>query len=159
LITNIETPIIETWRINNRVNLFMIENIPEEALAATLSTRGGRDIARQFAHMHIVRVKRLTAFAKKSALELIQFDKNESPSRKILLLAFEQSGTAMERFMTHCVNQGGAVSNFKRGLVPMLGYYISHEAHHRGNILVTMKQNGIKVPDTLRWGIWEWNRI
>lgn len=159
MIINIETQIIETWRINNRVNLFMIENIPEDALAATLSKRGGRDIARQFAHMHMVRVKRLTAFAKKSATELIQFDKNESPSKKSLLLAFEQSGTAMEGYMTHCVDQGGVVSNFKRGLVPMLGYYISHEAHHRGNILLTMKQNGIKVPDTLRWGIWEWNKI
>ncbi len=157
--TKIETQIIETWRINNRTNLFMIENISKDALAVTLSTRGGRNIARQFAHMHMVRVKRLEAFAKKSSKELIQFDKNESPGKKNLLQAFEQSGTAMEAYMIHCIDHGGAVSNFKRGLVPMLGYYISHEAHHRGNIMLTMKQSGIKVPDTLRWGIWEWNKI
>jgi len=36
---------------------------------------------------------------------------------------------------------------------------ISHEAHHRGGILLTMKQCGIKIPDTLKWGIWEWNKI
>ncbi len=155
----IEAQIIETWHINNRINLFMIENIPDEALVATLSKRGGRDIARQFAHMHMVRIERLVSFAKKSAMELLQFEKKESPDKKRLLKAFKQSGKAMERYMIGCINHAGKVSNFKRGLVPMLGYYISHEAHHRGNILLTLKQCGFKIPDALRWGIWEWNKI
>lgn len=52
-----EEQILETWRIHQRITLMLIENIPDEALGATLSTRGGRDIARQLAHVHMVRVE------------------------------------------------------------------------------------------------------
>ena len=157
--TKVDTQIIQTWRIHNRTFLFMIENIPNDGFSATLSTRGGRDVSRQLAHMHMLRVKRLGSFAKKTGLKIIHFDNYEHPGRKDILQAFEQSGIAMEKYMTYCIEQEGAVPNFKRGLVPMLGYYISHEAHHRGHLILTMKQCGIRIPDALRCGIWEWNKI
>jgi len=157
--TEINNQIIETWCIHNRINLLMIENIPDDALKTTLSKRGGRDIARQFAHMHMVRVWRLEIFAKKLKSEIINFEKKESPGKKKLLDAFGQSGEVMEKYIRYCIDNNGSVTNFKRGVVPMLGYFISHETHHRGNILLTMKQSGFKLPDTLKWGIWEWNKI
>ena len=155
----LEQQIVEAWQIHNRITLFMIKQIPDEALKATLSTRGGRDIARQLAHVNNVRVWRLESFSKKLKMKLIEFDKGESPNKKKLLEAFEQSGTVMEKYIQHCVEQGGAVPNFQRGVVPMLCYYISHEAHHRGGILLTMKQSGFSLPESLRFGIWEWNKI
>ncbi len=151
--------ILDTWRIHQRITVFLIENLPEAALSATLSTRGGRDIARQLAHVHNVRAARLEPFAKKQGLPLSQFDKDESPEKSRLLEAFGQSGAAMEQYIAYALGQDGKVSNFQRGLVPMIGYYISHEAHHRGHLLLTMKQSGIKIPDELKWGIWEWNKI
>ena len=149
----------ETWAIHNRTMLLTIRNIPDDAFAATLSTRGGRDIARQLAHVHNVRVWRVASFAKKNKLPLAEFDKEESPPKSILMEAFEQSGTAMERYVGHCAENGGAAPNFKRGAAAMVGYYISHEAHHRGHLLLTMKQCGFRIPDALKWGIWEWNKI
>jgi uncharacterized damage-inducible protein DinB len=155
----LESQIIETWRIHNRTCLFLIENLSVEALSATLSKRGGRDIARQLAHVYNVRATRLESFAKKQKTPLEQFPSEISPSKKELLQAFEQSGLVMEKYIEFCIANGGVVSNFKRGVVPMIGYYISHEAHHRGGLLLTMKQSGIKIPDSLKWGIWDWNKI
>lgn len=157
--TELENQIVEAWRIHNRITLFVIENISDEVLKATLSTRGGKDIARQLAHVHNVRVWRLKAFAKKLDASLTEFDKTESPNKEALLEAFRQSGEVMEKYIGYCLENGGRVSNFKRGVVPMLGYYISHEAHHRGHLLLTMKQSGFKLPDALRMNIWEWNRM
>ncbi len=152
--------IVETWAIHNRVMLLTLEHIPDAALSATLSTRGGRDIARQFAHIHMVRVWRLGSFSKKQEVALIEFDKGETPGREKLQAALRQSGELMARYLAFCAGEKeGAVSNFKRGVVPMLGYYISHESHHRGSILLTMKQSGFKLPDELKWKIWEWNKI
>jgi uncharacterized damage-inducible protein DinB len=155
--TTIDNQIIETWRIHNRILLFMIKSIPDEAMKATLSTRGGRDVARQLAHLHMVRVWRLEPFSKKLKTDLVKFGKGESPEKKKLLKAFEQSGSMMEQYLHYWIEKGGAVTNFKRGVVPMLGYFISHEAHHRGSILLTMKQCGFTLPAALKWGIWEWN--
>ncbi|MCB0575969.1 MAG: hypothetical protein KDC61_15545 [Saprospiraceae bacterium] len=157
--STLEEQVADTWRIHQRIMMFMIGALPDAALSATLSTRGGRDIARQLAHAHNVRAMRLESFAKKQALPLYQFDKDESPAKEKLLEAFEQSGAAMEQYILFALGNDGQVSNFKRGVVPMIGYYISHEAHHRGHLYLTMKQCGIKMPDELRWGIWEWNKI
>ncbi len=33
----------------------------------------------------------------------------------------------------------------------MLGYSISHDSHHKENILLTLKQSGEKIPDTVKW--------
>ncbi|MFQ5708530.1 MAG: DinB family protein [bacterium] len=156
--TELENQILETWRIHNRIMLFTLEHLPDEALKATLSKRGGREIARQLAHLHMVRVWRLEAFSKKIKQNLIVFEKGESPPKEKLQQALAQSGEVMEKYLRYGLERGGAVSNFKRGVVPMLGYFISHEAHHRGHILLTMKQCGFKLPDVLKWHIWEWNK-
>src|SRR4051812_10306064 len=73
--TNIENQVIETWRTHNHITISVLENILDEALKATLSTRGGRDIGRQFAHMNAVRVWQLEAFAKKNHYHYQVFQK------------------------------------------------------------------------------------
>lgn len=151
--------VITTWRIHNRVNLLLLENISDDGLKATLSKRGGRDVARQLAHICMVRVWRLSSFAKKLGEELIEFEKGESPPREKLKVSLIQTGRIMELYLEHALKQGGEVSNFKLGVIPMLGYYISHESHHRGSILLTLKQSGFKLPDELKWGIWDWKKL
>jgi uncharacterized damage-inducible protein DinB len=47
--------LVETWQINHRVTLKLLDSLSEDALHATLSTRGGRDVARQLAHLNEVR--------------------------------------------------------------------------------------------------------
>jgi hypothetical protein len=157
--TETEKQILETWRINNSVNLYMIKNISDEAIKSTLSTHGGRDIAGQFAHIHMTRVWRLEAFSKKLKVNFITFDKKESPDKKKLVSALKQSYEVMKKYLEYAINNQGSVSNFKKGVVGMLGYYISHESHHRGIILQTMKQKGFKLTENLKWGIWEWNKL
>lgn len=155
----IESQIIETWQIHSRTMLHLIASIPEEAFSATLSKRGGRDISRQFAHLHSVRVTRLKAFARKEGEKLTEFEKGASPDKQTIYDVFKNTGELMEKYLKSCIENGGEVSNFKRGVAPMVGYYISHEAHHRGNMLLTMKQTGHRLTDPLKFEIWEWNKI
>jgi hypothetical protein len=60
--------ILEAWRINNRVNLLLVERISDEGMRCTLSRRGGRNVVRQFAHIHNNRIwhleRRANALAK-----------------------------------------------------------------------------------------------
>ena len=152
--------LVEAWQINHRVTLRLLSALSDEALRATLSTRGGRDVARQLAHVHEVRLTfaEITAKTNREA-KLPHFAKGETPDKKQLKLALDASAKAIETTIRESWANGGKTTGFKRGLTPLLGYLIAHESHHRGSILLTLKQSGHKLTDELRWGLWDWAHI
>ena len=50
----------------------------------------------------------------------------------------------------------GRVKGFKPHAAGFLGYLIAHESHHRGQIILTLKQNGHAIDKKVQYGIWEW---
>lgn len=151
--------LVETWRINHRVTLKLLDALPDEALRATLSTRGGRDVARQLAHVHEVRASRAEAAGKEFALGIPRFAKGEIPPKEALRRALDASANAVEAAVRRAWEEGGQVRGWRRGVIPLVGYLVAHESHHRGNILLTLKQTGHRLTDELRWGIWAWQKI
>jgi hypothetical protein len=48
-----DEPLVETWMIHNRINLYLLDAIADEALGATLNGKG-RSVRDQFVHLHNV---------------------------------------------------------------------------------------------------------
>ena len=150
----------EAWQINQRVMLKLLKALSDEALHATLSTRGGRDVARQLAHVHEVRAGWAETTSKTNRdAKLPHFAKGESPSKKQLAAALDASAKGIETTIRESWAKGGNVTGFKRGLIPLISYLIAHESHHRGSIMLTLKQTGHKLSDDLKWGLWDWNKL
>jgi len=150
----------EAWQINQRVTLKLLKALSDEALHATLSTRGGRDVARQLAHVHEVRAGWAETTSKTNRdAKLPHFAKGESPSKKQLAAALDASAKGIETTIRESWAKGGNVTGFKRGLIPLISYLIAHESHHRGSIMLTLKQTGHKLSDDLKWGLWDWNKL
>jgi uncharacterized damage-inducible protein DinB len=150
--------LLNAWNINNRMNLLMMGNITDAGMQKTLSTRGGRTVYLQLVHVHNVRIGWLEVCAKDIFKKYNSLNKEEAFNRKRLRKAFEDSAKGLEELFSRSWDDGGKVRSFKTGLIPMLGYFISHESHHRGNILLTLKQCGEKIPDSVKWGLWEWGK-
>jgi len=146
-------PIIETWQIHNRINLYLLENIAEEALAGQSASKG-RTVGQQFAHIHGVRMMWLKAAAPQLLEGLPKIEK-ENISKAILKDALELSEKAISQLF-ELAGPGGKIKGFKPHATAFLGYLISHESHHRGQIMLALKQSGHMVDQKTQYGIWEW---
>jgi uncharacterized damage-inducible protein DinB len=150
--------LLDAWRINNRMNLLLMDNITDAGMQKTLSIRGGRTVYLQLVHAHNIRMDWLEVCAKDIFRKYMALNKEAAFNRKALRKAFEDSATGIEELILQSWEDGGKVKSFKKGIIPMIAYFISHESHHRGSILLTLKQTGEKVPDTVKWGLWEWGK-
>ncbi len=145
---------LEAWRTNNRVSLFLIDRISAPGMRCTLSQRGGRGVAGQFAHMHNNRVWQLEKRAKELAEGLEIFPPKTQPTKAALKKAFIASGNAIETFLTDLTAGTSKRRGFKKGVPSTLAYFVAHESHHRGIILLTLKECGHNLDKDARYAIW-----
>jgi uncharacterized damage-inducible protein DinB len=146
----------ETWYINHRINIYLLDSIDEAALNDQLSSKG-RNVGEQFAHMHNVRLMWLKVSApdKMEGLEKIEKGNIAKPG---LMNALEASAKAIGELL----EKGGAegkIKGFKPHPTAFLGYMLAHEAHHRSQIIIALKQSGHRVDQKVAYGIWEWGRF
>jgi len=155
----VKDELLEAWRTNHRINLFLLDGISEEGLRATLSTRGGRDVARQFAHVHNNRVWHLKKRAQDLAEGLEEFESKYSPTKAELIAALTPSTEAIEVFLEDVLEGRSKRRGFKKGVFTTLAYFVAHESHHRGSVLLTLKQCGLMPDKDVTYGIWAWDQL
>ncbi len=151
--------LLEAWRTNNRINLFLIDKISAAGMKCSLSKRGGRDVARQFAHMHNVRVWHLEKRARDLAEGLAEFETKVTPTKTQLRKALAASGKAVESFLEGVIAGDPKRRGFKKGIFATLGYFVAHESHHRGSILLTLKECGHNIDKGAQYAIWGWDQM
>jgi uncharacterized damage-inducible protein DinB len=146
--------LLETWQIHNRINLYLLNAI-DESSPGDLSASKGRTVGEQFAHLHNVRLMWLKSAAPELLAGLEKIEKESASDKKLLSQSLAASGQAISRMLTECFATG-KVKGFKPHATAFLGYIISHESHHRGQIALTLKQSGHPLDRKTAFGLWEW---
>lgn len=144
----------ETWRIHDRINRYLLDAMEPEALSAVGLTRG-RSVAEQFAHIHNVRLMWIKEGAPELLGRLQKIEKGAPVDHASLRAALESSAAAVETMLARAL-EAGKLRGFKPHPVAFLGYLVSHESHHRGQIAVALKGAGHPLDKKTAYGLWEW---
>jgi uncharacterized damage-inducible protein DinB len=160
---------VQIFAVNDRVNQIIIEQLDPAAWRAKppgAKPGSTRTIAAIFTHMHNVRTKwvRLTAPHLKVPPQLNRAHCTPQQARAglaesaaccaaMLGEALEGSEGRVEKFLRDGWAQPWPVGP------EMLCYMLSHEAHHRGQVLMLAHQLGFPLPLKVRYGIWNWEKL
>jgi len=146
---------LATWRVNDRGNATLLRAVPRKGLAARPAGSRGRVVAKVLAHRHHVRLAWLRVNGPERVAGLPRFSNVAQPARADLARAFKASGRAVERLRADALAGRKRLSSFKGNPVRFLAYLVAHDAHHRGQIALVLKQHGMKLPDAVALrGLW-----
>ena len=153
--------LLNAFDTNDKINQYMLQNLPAEAWRSDPPGGKGRTIAAIIAHMHNVRVMWLKAAAQNAAVQNKaskipdQLDRTKVTPPQAAK-ALEQSRAALAAVLKAALDNGGHVKGFKPDVAGFFGYLIAHDAHHRGQICMLARQTGHPLPQKAMFGMWEW---
>ncbi|HTY84225.1 MAG TPA: DinB family protein [Silvibacterium sp.] len=145
--------LLNAFNTNNRINQYLVDNLAPAAWRAKSADGKGRSIAAIVAHMHNVRVMWLKA-AKAEEIPP-QLDRTKVTPRQAMR-ALEMSRHALSVVISQAISADGRVRGFRPDVAGFVGYLISHDAHHRGQIAMLARQVGHPLPQKAMFGMWEW---
>ena len=151
--TRLSAALMNAFDTNNRINQYLIENLPAEAWSAKPPDGKGRTVAAIVAHMHNVRVMWLKAAKADDIPEQLERS-SVTPSQAVRGL--DKSREALSTLISRAIESDGRIKNFRPDVVGFIGYLIAHDAHHRGQIAMLARQLGHPLPQKAMFGMWEW---
>ena len=149
-----EHQLIETWHINNRVNLYLLKAIDEKWLL-DLPLSKGRSVGEQFGHIHNVRLMWIKEGNESLLNGLDKIERGEPISKKEVMGHLLKSAEAIEKLLMTSLKDG-KMKGFKPHPIAFFGYLLAHEAHHRGQIMVSLKENNHLSNKSLGFALWQW---
>lgn len=144
--------LLESYATNNRITEYLIENLAEEAWRAEPPAGKGRTIGAIVAHIHNVRGMWLKA----AGGEVVEKLDPKTVSRPQAIEALSKSRDALSKVLGAALAGDGRIKGFKPDVAGFIGYLISHDAHHRGQIAMVARQSGFPLPQKVVFGMWEW---
>ena len=154
-INQLPQALLNAFETNNRINLYLIENLPAQAWRAKPAGGKGRTSAAIVAHMHNVRVMWLKAAKAKDIPA--QLDRaTVTPAQAVK--GMTSSRGALHALIETSLKSDGRVRSFRPEVAGFIAYLITHDAHHRGQLTMLARQLGHPLPQKAVFGMWEWGR-
>jgi uncharacterized damage-inducible protein DinB len=156
--------ILNAWKTTNRTTVFLIEHIPAELWRAKIPGVPRRTVGMIACHLHNSRCSWIKQIGKGHALKAPVRVDHHRAGREEVIRALRQSGQVMLKLLSAALDNNGKLPttpawlNFPNDAAHFLAYFVAHEAHHRGQIIMLARQLNHRLPSEVTNGVWQWTR-
>lgn len=156
--------ILNAWKTNDRTTIFLVERLPPVLWNAALPGEPRRTVRMLAAHLHNSRRGWLRTLGEPHGIEVPEAVNRRCVSRSELVRALKKSGRAMSSLLAFGLDHGGWIPPTKKYVwrnLPLdvghvLSYFVTHEGHHRGQLVMLARQLGHRLPREVTDGLWQW---
>ena len=158
-----ESDLIAAWRTNNRVTVYLIEQLPAELWSMNVPGSPRRTIRMLAAHIHNARCSWIKMIGERHGVAVPKSVDGRVVRPSELTRALQRSSRGMIELIRLGLSRDGAIppaawQNFPTDLVHFLSYFVAHEAHHRGQLVMLARQLGHRLPGEVTAGLWQWKK-
>jgi len=158
-----ESDLIAAWRTNNRVTVYLIEHLPVELWSMSVPGSPRRTVRMLAAHIHNARCSWIKMIGGRHGVGVPKSVDGRVVRPRELARALERSSRGMIELIRLGLALDGAVppaawQNFPTDLAHFLSYFVAHEAHHRGQLVMVARQLGHRLPVEVTAGLWQWKK-
>lgn len=160
---DLRSGLLAAWRTNNRVTIDLIQNLPPKLWDLTPPGVPSRTVRAIAAHLHNARCMWIKTLGREHGIKAPARVDHRRIAPRQLVAALKQSSAAMEALFKLGLPSGELPPSkgyFWRNLSLDLGhvvtYFIAHEAHHCGQIVMVARQTGHRLPTTAIAKLWQW---
>jgi uncharacterized damage-inducible protein DinB len=155
--------VVAAWKTNNRVTMFLFENLPSELWAMRVPGTSRRSVRMIAAHIHNARCMWIKMMGASQGIAIPRTVDPRLVRASELLRALSRSSNGIIELLQVGIARGGVVpraawQNFPTDLVHVLNYFVAHEAHHRGQVVLVARQTGYRLPIEITGGLWQWSK-
>ena len=117
-------------------------------------------------HLHNARCMWIKTLGQELGVTVPRSVDRRRAGRKELVPALERSSRGILRLLTLGCEQGGRIPrastytwrNLPLDVGHVLAYFVAHEAHHRGQIVLVAREVGCRLPSAVTGGLWQWTK-
>jgi uncharacterized damage-inducible protein DinB len=158
--------LLDAWRTNNRVSVFLVEHLPPELWGATVPEAPRRTVRMIAGHLHNARCMWIKTLGKEYGIAVPRAVNRHKVEPKVLISALGHSSRGIISLLTLGCDRGGMIPaaaaytwrNLPLDVGHVLTYFVAHEGHHRGQIVMLARQLGYRLPTEITGGLWQWSK-
>ncbi len=163
-VSSLGDSILDAWSTNARVTALLVGQLPADLWEASVPGSPRRTIRMIAAHLHNSRRAWIRTLGRPHGVEVPAAVDRFRVSRPELVRALKQSARGIAGLLSLGLGHDGAIPptplyvwrNLPLDVGHVLAYFVAHEGHHRGQLVLLARQLGHRLPAEVTNSLWMW---